>query len=116
MGERAGGNNHSLSQPTASLAISLQLVGEFPHVNAISFDTSRPPHPHRRECPFSLRRFLSLVSLVPQHPIKQLDRVNLDDIWQWHVEQKEIKKALTREQKAVRRGSLRIRGRGGVTP
>jgi DNA topoisomerase-1 len=38
-----------------------------------------------------------------QHPIKQLDRVNFDDIWQWHVEQKEIKKALTREQKAAQK-------------
>ena len=34
-----------------------------------------------------------------QHPIKILDRVNFDRIWEWQLQQKELKKALTREQK-----------------
>lgn len=36
-----------------------------------------------------------------QHIIKSLDRVNFDCIWQWHLEQKELKKAMTKEQKAA---------------
>eukprot|EP00667_Euglena_gracilis_P003148 EG_transcript_3154 len=35
-----------------------------------------------------------------EHIIKVLDRVNFDAIWEWHVQQKEIKKNMTREQKA----------------
>uniref|UniRef100_A0A7S1JE07 DNA topoisomerase I n=1 Tax=Eutreptiella gymnastica TaxID=73025 RepID=A0A7S1JE07_9EUGL len=34
-----------------------------------------------------------------QHPIRSLEKVNFDRIWEWHLEQKEIKKALTKEQK-----------------